>query len=247
LSVLYLVRHGQAGTRENYDSLSDLGRRQARLLGEHFAAQNLRFESAYSGSLARQRATAEEVRDAICGMMPGTMTGAMPEITVDRGWDEFDLAHVYTEMAPYLSAADADFRREYEEMQSAVTASQGAHDAPVHRRWNDCDKKVVRAWVEGRHEYSGESWQVFGERVRGALARILETVQEGNVVVFTSATPIGVCAGQALEIQDGRIMALAGVLLNASFSTLRLRSPEIRLFSFNAIPHLDDASLRTFR
>ncbi len=112
----------------------------------------------------------------------------------------------------------------------------------------DCDKKVVRAWVEGRHEYSGESWQVFGERVRGALARIADNpLQEGNVVVFTSATPIGVCAGQALEIQDGRIMALAGVLLNASFSTLRLRSPEIRLFSFNAIPHLDDASLRTFR
>ncbi len=79
-------------------------------------------------------ATAEEVRDASCGVMPGT-AGAMPEITVDRGWDEFDLAHVYTEMAPYLSAADADFRREYEEMQSAVTASQGAHDAPVHRRW----------------------------------------------------------------------------------------------------------------
>ena len=29
-------------------------------------------------------------------------------------------------------------------MQRGVIASRGAHDAPVHRRWNDCDKKVVR-------------------------------------------------------------------------------------------------------
>ncbi len=151
-------------------------------------------------------------------------------------------------MAPHLAAADADFRREYDEMQNAVAASHGAHDAPVHRRWNDCDKKVVRAWVEGRHEYSGESWSAFGERVRAALARVLEAGHgEGNSIVFTSATPIGICAAHCLEIQDGRAMSLAGVLLNASFTTLRSRAPEVRLFSFNAVPHLDDASLRTFR
>ncbi len=58
MSVLYLIRHGQAGTRENYDSLSELGRRQARLLGEHL--RGIEFAAAYSGSLARQRATAAE-------------------------------------------------------------------------------------------------------------------------------------------------------------------------------------------
>ena len=54
MSVLYLVRHGQAGTREDYDSLSHLGRTQARLLGEYFKAQEISFAAAYSGSLARQ-------------------------------------------------------------------------------------------------------------------------------------------------------------------------------------------------
>ena len=58
--VLYLVRHGQAGTRENYDSLSPLGRQQARLLGEHLRSQGITFEAIYSGALKRQRATAEE-------------------------------------------------------------------------------------------------------------------------------------------------------------------------------------------
>jgi broad specificity phosphatase PhoE len=231
LSILYLVRHGQAGTREDYDSLSDLGRRQARLLRDYFEAQNIRFDAAYCGSLARQRTTAEEV-------LPGA------DIVTDSGWDEFNLDHVYTEFAPHLSAADADFRREYEAMQQAVVESQGAHDAPVHRRWNDCDKTVVRAWVEGRYSYSGESWHTFQERIGAALQRVPHL---GNTIVFTSATPIGICAARTLDIHDGRAMQIAGVMLNTSFTTLRLRETEIRLFTLNNTPHLSDPLLRTFR
>jgi broad specificity phosphatase PhoE len=234
LSVVYLVRHGQAGTRENYDSLSELGRRQARRLGEHFADQGIEFDAVYSGSLARQRATAMEA------------TGDA-EVIVDPGWNEFDLAQVYSEYAPHLAEEDVDFRREYEEMQAAVVSSRGAHHAPVHRRWNDCDKKIVRAWVESRYEYSGELWPVFVERVHGALQRMVAAGHEGNVAVFTSATPIGVCTARTLELEDGRAMWLAGVLMNGSFSTLRVRGDETRLFSFNNSPHLDDPELRTFR
>ena len=128
-------------------------------------------------------------------------------------------------------------------MQRAIAESSGAHDAPVHRRWNDCDKKVVRAWVEGRFEYSGESWLAFRERILDALGRVRG---DGNTVVFTSATPIGICAAETLGIRDGRAMQLAGVMMNTSFSTLRVRGDEIRLFSMNTTPHLTD-SLRTFR
>ena len=232
--ILYLVRHGQAGTREQYDSLSPLGREQARLLGEYVRAQNIRFDAAYSGSLKRQRATAEAA-------IPGV------PVTVDSGWDEFDLAQVYSEYAPHLRAADADFRREYDEMQIAIEDSRGSHDHPVHRKWNDCDKKVVRAWVESRYAYSGESWPAFVARIHAALSRIADNLPDGNAIVFTSATPIGVCAARTLELQDARAMQLAGVLMNASFSTLRIRGDEMRLFSLNNAPHLTTPELRTFR
>ena len=232
MSVLYLVRHGQAGTRENYDSLSDLGRIQARLLGDYFRAQQIHFAAAYSGSLARQRATAAEV----CA-----------ETTVDPGWDEFDLSHVYRELAPRLVEDDEDFRLQFAEMQRDIKLSQGSPAAAVHRKWNDCDKKCVRAWVEGRYEYSGESWKAFVERVHGALARVIDAAHEGNVAVFTSATPIGIAAARTLEIEDGRAMWLAAVMFNTSFTTLRVHGDEIRLFTLNGIPHLAEASLRTFR
>lgn len=234
MSVLYLVRHGQGGTREDYDSLSALGREQARRLGDYFESQWIRFDAVFSGTLARQRATAEAA-------LPGA------NVIVDPGWNEFNLAQVYSEFAPHLAAADDDFRREYEEMQEELALSRGAHDAPVHRRWNDCDRKIVGAWVESRYEYSGEPWPVFVARIRAALARVIAAKHEGNAIVFTSATPIGVCAASTLDLQDGRAMSLAAVLMNGSFSTLRVRENEIRLFSLNNAPHLNDPSLRTFR
>jgi broad specificity phosphatase PhoE len=234
LSVVYLVRHGQAGTRENYDSLSDLGREQARLLGEFFKSQKIEFDAVYSGTLKRQRATASAA-------LPGA------RVVEDTEWNEFDLAQVYSEYAPHMAVEDDDFRREYDQMQEALAASLGAHGDPVHRRWNDCDKKIVRAWVESRYPYSGESWPVFVARIHAAFARVVAKEREGNTIVFTSATPIGVCSAATLDLQDARAMWLAGVLMNGSFTTLRVRGDEVRLFSLNNAPHLGEASLRTFR
>jgi broad specificity phosphatase PhoE len=230
MSVLYLVRHGQAGTRDKYDALSDMGRIQSSLLGEHFRAQEISFTAAYSGSLARQKATAEAA-------LPGA------EIRFDPGWNEFDLSHVYQELAPRLMEDDEQFRIGFEEMQRAIAGNEAA----VHRKWNDCDKKCVRAWVEGRYEYSGESWNAFVARINAALARVIDAARDGNVAVFTSATPIGISAARTLEIEDGRAMWLAAVMFNASFTTLRVHGNEVRLFTMNATPHLSDPGLRTFR
>lgn len=232
MSVLYLVRHGQAGTRENYDALSPLGRRQAQLLGQYFRDQQLHFDAVCSGALERQQATAREA-------IPGAT------IRIDEGWNEFDLAQVFAEYAPRLAAEDDDFRREYDTMQAALAESRGAHDHPVHRRWNDCDKKVIQAWIAGRFDYSGESWPVFVARVRAALDRVRP--HGGNAIVFTSATPIGVSAARTFDLIDGRAMQIAGVLLNASFTTLRVRPGELRLFSLNNTPHLATPGQRTFR
>jgi broad specificity phosphatase PhoE len=234
LSVVYFVRHGQAGTREHYDSLSDLGREQARLLGEYFSSTGIGFDAVYSGCLERQRATAEAA-------LPGVKRIA------DAGWNEFDLAQVYAGYAPHLAADDDDFRREYEAMQEQMAANRGAHAAPIHRRWNDCDKKIIYAWIESRYEYSGESWPVFVARIHRAFDRVAGAGHEGNVAVFTSATPIGVSAARTLELADARAMRIASVLLNGSFTTLRVREGEVRLFSLNNAPHLVEARVRTFR
>ncbi len=59
---LTLIRHGQASFGEkNYDSLSDLGRQQGKLLGEHFKKQNIIFDQVFCGDLARQIGTTQAI------------------------------------------------------------------------------------------------------------------------------------------------------------------------------------------
>jgi len=241
LSTLYLVRHGQAGTRDAYDSLSDLGRRQARLLGEHFVSQGIQFSSAYVGGLSRQQQTAEQVGAAYAN---GGV--AFPIVNVEPGWDEFDLGRVYREIAPQLSSDDAEFRREYDEMREQVRTTAGAHGASIHRKWLPCDTKVVEAWAAGRYAYAGETWLQFRERIAACSSKMHDARGE-NILVVTSATPIAICTGLSLEIADGRVMRLAGAVYNASYTVLRLRAGELRLFTFNAVPHLVAPGMRTHR
>jgi broad specificity phosphatase PhoE len=116
---VYLVRHGQAGTRDNYDSLSELGREQARLAGEYFARDGLRFDAAVSGTMRRQRETADEVR---CAYLRAGL--AFPEVEARTEWNEFDLDQVYRNIAPQLCADDPVFRAGYEQMKDeAVDAN----------------------------------------------------------------------------------------------------------------------------
>jgi broad specificity phosphatase PhoE len=101
--------------------------------------------------------------------------------------------------------------------------------------------------MRGQPPNDGETWQAFRERVIGCRVKLKAGEREDNIVVFTSATPIGIWTALAMEIHDERAMRLAGVLHNASCSMLRLHNGELRLHSFNAVPHLGAPELRTYR
>ena len=242
MSNVYFIRHGQAGTRGAYDSLSELGRRQARLLGEYLVAQGVEFAAAYAGGLARQQQTAAGIAAAY------TEAGlAFPEISIDAGWDEFDFHHVYKELAPLMCEEDEEFRREHEEVNAEVSANADDHTADVHRVWRASDTKVMDAWVAGRFPYSGESWGEFIERVAACRLERREAQPRENIAVFTSAVPTAIWTARALEASNGHIQRLAAVLLNTSYTVLQLRDPETLLLTFNAVPHLYTPELRTRR
>jgi len=238
LSSIYLIRHGQAGLRHSYDSLSDLGRRQARLLGECLARQNIRFSAIYSGELNRQSETAlEAVRMLEEGGLPA------PRIETDARWNEFDLDSVYQAIAPQLASEDSEFRAEHEEMKR-VLEDENSH---LHRAWTKCDTAVVRAWVEARYQVPGESWIAFQERICGCVETLSRVPSGETVAVFTSATPMAVWTGMALGLSGRHVLRLAGVTYNTALTTMRLRDGELMLFSFNGTPHLLEPELRTFR
>ena len=237
MSSLYLIRHGQAGTRGHYDALSDLGRRQAYLLGQHLAAQKVPFKAFTAGCLNRQRQTAQEVWRAYreAGI-------AVPDIVSDPAWNEFDMSAVFSEFAPLLSEADPQFKQDYQELLRKLEDA----NSPIHQAWTDCDTQAMRAWIEDRYPCRTESWAAFTQRVLSARASLAE-YQPGDIVaIFTSATPIAIWTAAALGMSNGQ-MRLAGVMYNSAVTTLRLRDDDLMLFSFNGLPHLTDPHLRTFR
>lgn len=242
MSTVYLVRHGQAGTRDAYDSVSELGRRQSCLLGEHFLSLGIRFASAYTGALLRQQQTAKEVSAAYARAgVP------FPTVAVDPQWNEFDLARVHSEIAPLLAAEDVEFRVQYEQMREEIRTNKDVQGATIHRKWLPCDTKLVRAWISSRYPYTGERWDQFRERIMSCKLTVGDAQHRENIIVFTSATPIAIWTGCSLDLLDEPVMRLAGVLYNASYSVMRLRNQELQLFTFNAAPHLVESGLRTHR
>ena len=103
---------------------------------------------------------------------------------------------------------------------------------------------VVRAWIEARFEFEGESFLDFGTRVQEALVGL---PADGHVAVVTSATPIALSAGAALDLSPRKVMQLAGAQRNTAFGEMDLRPGDPRLVSFNNVPHLRDGRLRTLR
>ena len=88
MPVVLLVRHGQASFgADDYDHLSDLGRRQAEVVGQELRRRPLRRPAVVHGSLRRQRDTA-----AIALPDAGTAT--------DHRWDEYDHLDLLKRYAP---------------------------------------------------------------------------------------------------------------------------------------------------
>ncbi|HMG33477.1 MAG TPA: histidine phosphatase family protein [Blastocatellia bacterium] len=238
MSYVYFIRHAQAGSRDNYDLLSDLGKQQARLLGQHMAEHGIDLDAVFCGDMRRQRETAEIATEELARSGHGPR-----DVTVDNRWNEFSLISVYRAIAGRMMAENPEFECDYKEMQDMVRRDPHATGGATGR----CDAAIIRAWIENRYpDYDGESWMAFKARVQ-ACSRDLQLKEYPRAVaVFTSATPVAIQAAIALGIPDERLLSILGVIYNSSVTVIRSRDPEPRLFTFNATPHLKP-SQRTFR
>ena len=78
MPVVLLVRHGQASFgADDYDVLSEVGRRQSEVVGTELARRGLRGPVSVAGGLRRQQDTALRA-------LPDT------PLRIDRRWDEYD-------------------------------------------------------------------------------------------------------------------------------------------------------------
>ncbi|HYL97960.1 MAG TPA: histidine phosphatase family protein, partial [Blastocatellia bacterium] len=232
MPTFYFIRHGQAGTRDNYDRLSDLGQEQARLLGKHLAESGTRLTAVYSGTMLRQQRTAELACAELArrGLFKG-------EPKIDARWNEFILASVYKCYGPRMAEEDAQFAADLREMQEVIKVDPHAAGGAPGR----CDRAVILAWIANRYpDYDGESWSQFAARISSARESLMERQADEAIAVFTSATPISFMTMKALEMEDEKITRVAGVLYNSGITVMRTLREDLRLFTFNAAHHLPE-------
>lgn len=210
MSVLYLVRHGQAsfGT-DDYDRLSALGKEQSRITGRFLASQGLEPDRIIHGEMLRQRQTAE-------GLLAGL--GRDMDAHVDAGWNEYaawELTGVLTDLDPRAQHDSKIFQGELE--RGAARWASGEHD----------------------EDYT-ETYNQFTSRVDRALADAVAAMESGqSTIVVSSAGAIAWTAARLIGGGFDQWMAFNRVTINTGITKIITGRGGTSLISFNDHGHQD--------
>jgi broad specificity phosphatase PhoE len=237
MSTLLLVRHGQARAFEaNSDRLTSRGEEQAARVGTFLAATLPAVDVVYSGSLERQRRTAEFVQQAFAAA-----NKPFPDIEIDAAWNEYDADGIMGHLLPELAGQDAQFRGLVEEFR------EKAADSERNRYFQRMFEVLMDAWAEEKVTRDGvESFAAFHGRVVAALRRVTSRSGSQKVLVFTSGGPIGTAVQTTVLAPPAAALRLNFRVKNASLTELTFGANRISLDSFNGVEHLEPAQ-RTFR
>jgi len=236
---LILVRHAQASfLAPDYDKLSALGERQARLLGEYWAQRNGRFDRIFSGPRSRQKDTARLAAAAY-----RTGKAEFPEPIVIDEFDEYDGEAVLRKSLPELLESGNSIRVLHEAFLQSTTSSE------QQKNFQKLFEVVISKWVEGEVVVSGvESWPEFCARVNRGLSKVVsDAMPNEQVAIFASGGPIAVAMQRALNLSPQDTLRTAWMSRNCSYSEFLFSADRFTLSSFNAFPHLDGADLLTYR
>ena len=241
MSRLVLVRHGQASAGSaDYDRLSELGWRQARELGRHWARLGLVPDRVWVGPCRRQRETAEAVAEAFTD---GPTAGWPPAERLPE-LDEHDGYMVFVRSLPVMAETDVEARRALELVDQPLDEEMRLYYR-VYRR-------ATRMWARGDLETPAgepplEAWPVFRRRVESAIDRLVDGAGSGSTVVaFTSAGPVAVAVGKALGLDDEAVLSLSWTVRNASVSEFLFSGDRFSLHSFNSQLHLSGPGLESW-
>jgi len=239
MALLTLVRHGQASyLKENYDQLSDLGKRQARMLGEYWIRTKTSFDQVYYGPACRHFRTGQIVADVY------RLAGQpWPEPVTVPDMDEYVGTAIVRTFLPGLLETHEDIRAL--EAEYRRTEEQNA----AFKIYDKLFARISRMWVDGELDSPDlESWKTFCVRIDRGIQMIRDSAGENKrIVVFTSGGVIAASARLALDLAPQRTLELSLTSRNASYTELVFTPERIWLSSFNNHPHLEDEDLLTHR
>lgn len=215
MATLYLIRHGQASFgSDDYDKLSELGRRQATAVGEYLARQGIHLDAAYSGDLRRQRETAELALAAQPDRVPLQVDPRFNEVRNDE-----QIEHLVPEVVktnPAIAALMEKGLRESKDYQKVIEAVFNYWVSPA------CEEPSIQSWAD----YAGG--------VRAAVAGLVREQGSGKTVaVFTSGGTIATIVSQVLGLGGEHAYKFYEPVFNGSITQLFYSGDRISLSYFN--------------
>lgn len=236
MSELILVRHGQASFgAESYDKLSDKGVEQVKILSQHWQALGERFDHIYSGTLLRQRETAQE----LLPLVKGEPTASV-QLT---GFNEYN--------------GDPLIRAHLRDMREAGDLS-GPAQWPIQdeRLFQKIFEKATARWIvddlDPRDDIADfERWSDFKARVYAALDEVMARHGSGSrVIISTSGGVIAMALQRVLNFPDDQVIATNWMVRNSAVSRIIYGRGKLSLTQFNNLAHLETPEkqqLITFR
>lgn len=232
MSLIYLVRHGQASFgAENYDNLSELGRLQARVLGEYFANHNIRFDAVYAGDLKRQQDTAS----IVLSQQPDQPV----ELVTDQRFNEIDTDMQFKKLLPPLKRENKDIQ---------VMVENGLNNS---KNFQKVMKAVFNLWVSGKYEDDSndsaekiESWLQYSIKVQAALHDVIVKHGRGKTIaVFTSGGTIATLVSYVLGLNEAQTYQLYEPVVNCSLTQILYNANyQCSLSNFNDFSYLQQSS-----
>lgn len=232
MSKLYLVRHGQASfMSDDYDRLSPIGKRQGALLGDYWGKRGKQFQHVYVGPLRRHQqtftafATGYEAHGA-----------RLPKPTVLDEFVEHRGFSMTRTILPQLAKSDEFVAQHYNngEMEPRIYLKVFRH--------------VMLKWAAGEVGHDDfETWQDYRAMVHHGVDKVMAQTGRGQTsLVFTSGGTISAAVGYALDLANVKAITLNWVVRNTAYAEFSFRDDLFSLTEFNAIPHIEDESLRTY-
>jgi broad specificity phosphatase PhoE len=212
LGTLYLVRHGQASFgADDYDRLSELGRRQCVRLGEWFRTQRIVFEAALVGTLRRQVESLQAIDQGMQAQPP-------VEPLSWPGLNEYDSHALLRTVHP-----------------QPLPKPTNPEDLRVHFRLL---RDALIGWMTARTRPDGmPTYAEFAAGVASALAHV-RAHHGANVLLVASGGPISTAIGQVLGMAPEAMIELNLRIRNSAVTELGFNPKRCYLLTFNTLPHL---------
>ncbi len=217
MGTLYLVRHGQASFgADDYDQLSELGRRQSLRLGEYLAAQGHQLRRRADRHAAPPRADLGRHRR---GRSAGSASPCF-----GPGLNEYD-SHAVIEAVHPLPLEKPD-------------------TPELYRHHFRLLRDGLAQWMAG--VVSPKGMPDYVDFVRGITSALDHVRQHytGNVLLVSSGGPIATAVGHILGTPAETTIELNMRIRNSALTEFAFNPKRHMLLTYNTLPHLDHADYK---